>query len=386
MIHIVCFHLAATVSVAMAGPLSVVKTTTPSAESGTARNAATSKAGPATTQSEARPTTLRRATTTTTPLPSTVAFLDHRTAAFEETLAIIKANYSTLSGKMRSQTTNVVAKKSANDSQAQLGKDFEEEFFSGEPKLDKGMENGGYEISNDDDEVFQVTEVEVIILESGEMEDQLRDVQKRLLVTSQSAESEHVLQYFKYVTEENSEEDDLLSQGFKTLHQPEPSDAESEGSILILLGLGSQSNDVQSEKEFDLDRLSSIEGDVEVWPLMAGVALVTACILFSCLALMCLWRWMKVLIKREEKGGSIGKKAVLTWTTSNHYSFPQDETYYPPSSTILSRKLSGYKGVPVVGLISPAPKRPSRIRRSSSTSPVSSKKLLRPSDNVVLKE
>ena len=76
---------------------------------------------------------------------------------------------------------------------------------------------------------------------------------------------------------------------------------------MILLGLGSQSNDVQSEKEFDLDRLSSIEGDVKVgfifyqliqiellsslwmvnlykvWPLMAGVALVTACILFSCL-------------------------------------------------------------------------------------------------------
>ena len=90
----------------------------------------------------------------------------------------------------------------------------------------------------------------------------------------------------------------------------------------------------------------------QVWPLMAGVALVTACILFSCLvgfglvllltynfqALICLWRWMKVLIKREEKGGSIGKKAVLTWTTSNLYSFPQDETFYPPSSTILSRQ------------------------------------------------
>ena len=114
---------------------------------------------------------------------------------------------------------------------------------------------------------------------------------------------------------------------------------------------------------------------------------------------------MKVLIKRDTKGGSIGKKPVLTWTTSNHFSFPQ-ETLYPSSSTIISRqaytvlasskliptcrKLSGYKGgykgVAVVGLISPAPGNPCKTnvsqkrRRSSSTSPT--RGLLRSSANM----
>ena len=122
-------------------------------------------------------------------------------------------------------------------------------------------------------------------------------------------------------------------------------------------------------------------------------------------AFICLWRWMKVLIKRDTKGGSIGKKPVLTWTTSNHFSFPQ-ETLYPSSSTIISRqaytvlastkliptcrKLSGhkggYKGVAVVGLISPAPGNPCKTnvsqkrRRSSSTSPA--RELLRSSANM----
>ena len=257
MIHLFRFHLAASVTVwvAIAVPLSV-KTTTPAANDATARNPATSKKVPATTQIEARPTTLRRASATiTTQLPSTVE---------------------------------------KYDSQAQL--DFKEDFFSA-----KGMENGRYEMTKDDFKALQVTEVEVIILESGELEDLLKDVQKRLPASSQSAESEHVLQYFKYVAEENSTEE-LLSQEFKSPdHQPGPPDAEPEGSILILLG--GQSDDIQMEN--DLDNLSSIEGNMEVgfvfsqlaliqsdlltsiqyqvWPLMAGVALVTACLLFSCL-------------------------------------------------------------------------------------------------------
>ena len=259
MIHIVCFHLAATVWVAMAGPLSVVKTTTPSADVTTVGNVATSKTTPAATRSDVRPTTLQRAsaTTTTTPLSSTVAFIDLRTAALEEPLAIIEANNSNLSSKIMDKSINLSDKKPASDSQAHL-----EDLFGEKTSLSKGIENGRDEISNDDNEVLQVTEVEVIILESGEMEDLLRDVQKRHLVTSQSAESEHVLQYFKYVAEENSKEDYLLLPEFETPHQPEPSDAESDGSILILLG--SQSNDIKREKEFDLDNLSSIEGDVKV--------------------------------------------------------------------------------------------------------------------------
>ena len=57
MIHIFYFHVAATVLVAIAVPLSV-KTTTPTAND---RNPATSMTVPATTQTEAQPTTFKRA-------------------------------------------------------------------------------------------------------------------------------------------------------------------------------------------------------------------------------------------------------------------------------------------------------------------------------------
>ena len=216
MIQNIFFHFAATVWVAMAVPLSV-KTTTPAAMAmatmQSARSASTSRTVTATT-------TLRRASvTTTTNLPSTAAFTQRRAKL-----------------------------------QTQLGREFNEDFFSEKTNLLKGKENDEYEISADEREV---TEVEVIILDSEELKGLLKDEQKKLLVTSQSGDGEHVVQYFKYAAGETDTED-ILSQEIQTTHQS--SDAKSEGSILILLH--GQSHDVQLDN--DLDYFSPIEGDVEV--------------------------------------------------------------------------------------------------------------------------
>ena len=229
MIRIFCVTLAATASwVALAVPLSA-KTTTPDENATTSAFRKDADRGPATRQDEAIPPTLRK---------SSNSHLHDRAPSQNDLLNVLS-----------SQTTNFSQKPTAaSELMVQLSREL-----NGNNTLDEKTNINGNEIG--DQNFWQVTEVEVIILESGEnVEDLAADIQNRYFVTNKSAESEHVVQYFTNTEDLPPQE----AKGPGPLDTADPEEATEERPTLILLG----NHIVQMQQ--NLDDLSPPEGNEEV--------------------------------------------------------------------------------------------------------------------------
>ena len=229
MIRIFCVTLAATASwVALAVPLSA-KTTTPDENATTSAFRKDADRGPATRQDEAIPPTLRK---------SSNSHLHDRAPSQIDLLNVSS-----------SQTTNFSQKPTAaSELIVQLSREL-----NGNNTLEGKTNINGNEIG--DQNFWQVTEVEVIILESGEnVEDLAADIQNRYFVTNKSAESEHVVQYFTNTEDLPPQE----AKGPGPSDTADPEEVTEERPTLILLG----NHIVQMQQ--NLDDLSPPEGNEEV--------------------------------------------------------------------------------------------------------------------------